>query len=257
MINQNTILPNPFPGIGIKVDASVNVSTNTTQQKYKFKHAGNKGTLISVVLDESGSMSSCWDTTINGFNEFLLGQKTAKVGDGFLTLTKFSSPRLTTVFSNRPLNEVPNLDRKNYTPTGGTNLLDAIGKAINDVHEFLSSMKKKERPGVIITILTDGEENASRNFNNDQIKQMVKAAEDADWTFVFLGANIDAFAVGSTFGMSIHNSANYSTSNIYQTMASVSASTVRMRSAKLAGASTQEIYGSGIYTEQELRDMNK
>ena len=252
-------LPNPFPGLAINVNAGVQVSAPTTGQttKYKFKKAGKNGALIAIVLDESGSMASCWDNTITGFNEFVQGQRAAEAaaGAGYLTLVKFEGGHVDTVYHNRPLSEVPVLDKTTYRPAGGTNLLDAIGDTINNVNTVLAGMKKNARPGVIITIMTDGEENQSRRFNNEQIKAMVKAAEAADWTFTFLGANIDAFSVGSTFGMSASNSINYSTANMGATMASVSASTTRMRTAKVAGVSTAELYSTGLYTDQELKSM--
>ena len=257
MTNLNGTLPNPFPG---HVQATVAVAVTATKEtpKYKFKKAGTNGNIIAVVLDESGSMTSCWDQTIDGFNEFVQGQRNAEnAGDAKLTLNKFDAPKIETVFADRPLAEVPALDKTNYRPNGGTNLLDCIGYTIEQVNDSLAKLKKKERPGVIITIMTDGAENASRSFTNQQIKDMVKAAEDADWTFTFLGANIDSFAVGSTFGMSVQNSVNYSTTNMGATMAAVSASTTRMRSAKLAGSTTADIYASGLYTDDEKKNMTK
>ena len=250
-------LPNPFPGIAVNVAAQVQVSNPTASKEYKFKKAGKNGTLITIVLDESGSMHSCWDTTIAGFNEFVQGQRAAETaaGAGYLSLMKFDAPQIKTVFNNRPLNEVPLLDKKNYTPNGGTNLLDAIGDAIESVNAILAASKKKDRPGVIITIMTDGAENASTRYNNAKIKAMVAAAEKADWTFTFLGANIDAFAVGSTFGMNASNSVNYSTANMAETMTSVSASTARMRFAKTAGVSTADLYAQGLYTDSERKSM--
>lgn len=250
-------LPNPFPGLAINVNAVTQISNPQTTTTPKFKKAGKNGTLIAIVLDESGSMNICWDTTITGFNEFVQGQKAAEAtaGAGYLTLVKFEGGKVDTVYHNRPLTEVPALDKTTYRPAGGTNLLDAIGDTINNVNTVLASKKKKDRPGVIITIMTDGEENSSRRFNNEQIKAMVKAAETADWTFVFLGANIDAFSVGSTFGMSASNSVNYSTANMGATMSSVSASTTRMRTAKTAGVSTAELYSTGLYTNDELKSM--
>lgn len=250
-------LPNPFPGIQVKVNTQV--TTTPTKPQYKFKKAGKSGTLITVILDESGSMMSCQKTTISGFNEFVNGQKNAdaSAGTGSLTLIKFDAPQIKTEYTNRPLSEVPTLTTSNYRPNGGTNLLDAIGTAINSVNEELSKFKKKNRPGVIITIMTDGGENSSSKFNNQQIKDMVKAAEDADWTFTFLGANIDSFAVGSTFGMSMQNTVNYSTNNMAETMSALSASTTRMRSAKMSGSTTSEIYSSGLYTDDERKNMTK
>ena len=255
---DNMNLPNPFPGIAVNVAAAVQISTPIAKE-YKFKKAGKNGTLIAIVLDESGSMRSCWDTTIAGFNEFVQGQRSAEssAGTGYLTLIKFDSPQIKTVFNNRPLNEVPLLDKNNYTPNGGTNLLDAIGNAIESVNAVLKANKKNDRPGVIITIMTDGAENASTRYTSADIKSMVAAAEKADWTFTFLGANIDAFAVGSTFGMNISNSVNYSTANMAETMTSVSASTTRMRFAKTAGVSTADLYAQGLYTDTELKSMKE
>jgi uncharacterized protein YegL len=251
-------LPNPFPGLAINVKAQVAINPNPSTT-YKFKRAGKNGTLITMIIDESGSMHSAWEATIAGFNEFVEGQKSAEAsaGAGFLSLIKFDAPQIKTVYVNRPLNEVPKLDKKSYSPNGGTNLLDAIGHAINSVNAELAKVKKKDRPGVIITIMTDGHENSSQNFSNSQIKEMVKAAEDADWTFTFLGANIDSFAVGSTFGMNVNNSVDYSTNNMTATMAAVSASTTRMRSAKLAGTSTHDLYASSLYTDDEKKNMTK
>jgi hypothetical protein len=248
MTTFNGILPNPFPG-----NAQATVATSVTKlPKYKFKKAGTKGNLIAVVLDESGSMSSCYDSTIAGFNEFVQGQRAAEnAGDATLTLNKFDAPHIKTVYENAALSEVPALDKTNYRPNGGTNLLDCIGYTIEQVNATLEKNKKKDRPGVIVLIMTDGEENQSRKFNNDQIKAMVAAAEKADWSFVFLGANIDAFSVGANFGMNASNSVNYSTANMAQTMSVLSDTTVRMRSAKMAGMDTQAVYASASVTEDE------
>ena len=233
-------------------------ATVTVQTPIKFKKAGKQGTLITMIMDESGSMAVARDSTIAGFNEFVQGQRAseATAGVGYLTLIKFDSPVIKTVYSARPLNEVPVLDHTGYAPGGGTNLLDAIGHAITSVNTVLAEKKKNDRPGVIITIMTDGEENSSTRYTNQQIKDMVAAAEKADWTFQFLGANIDAFSVGSTFGMSAANSVNYSTSNMGDTFASVSASTMRMRMAKSVGMTTADIYSTGLYTADELGKMN-
>jgi hypothetical protein len=256
---DNMNLPKPFPGLAVNVNGGVQISQNQNTINFKPKRAGKNGAIIAVVLDESGSMGVCWDATIAGFNEFVTAQRAADsvTGTAALTLIKFDAPQIHTVYADRPLSEVPVLDKNNYRPNGGTNLLDAIGEAMNSVNAALSKHKKADRPGVIITIMTDGAENSSRSFNNEQIKAMVKAAEAKDWTFNFLGANIDAFAVGSTFGMNASNSTSYSTANMTQTMASVSASTTRMRFAKAAGVSTAELYKDGLYTSAELKSMKE
>lgn len=250
------ILPNPFPAA---VTTSVAVKTTITNPKssHKFKRAGTAGTLIAVVLDESGSMGSCWDATIASFNEYVAGQRAASAtaGEAYMTLVKFDAPHIKTVFADRPISEVPLLDKTNYCPNGGTNLLDAIGDTIHQVNAALDKRRKRDRPGVIIVITTDGHENSSRRYDNEQIKAMVAAAERADWSFVFMGANIDSFAVGSTFGMNAMNTVNYSTSNMAGTMSALNATTTRMRSAKMAGLDTHAVYSTVMFTDAEKKSM--
>jgi hypothetical protein len=86
---------------------------------------------------------------------------------------------------------------------------------------------------------------------------MVSLAEASDWTFQFLGANIDAFSVGNNFGMKSSNSVNYNVGNMASTMTAVSASTTRMRMAKMAGTDTNSIYATGLYTAEELKGMKE
>ena len=242
--------PNPFPA-----DIQ-NVVQVTTSPKFKFKTAGTAGTLIAVILDESGSMLKAQSATIAGFNEYIAGQRAAEnAGDAFMSLIKFDAPHIKPVFVNRPLVEVPNLDTTSYKPNGGTNLLDAIGFTIENVNNSLGTRKKSQRPGVIIVITTDGYENGSTKYTNAQIKDMVKSAEKANWSFVFMGANIDSFDVGSAFGMNASNSVNYSTSNMPGTYGSLNATTTRMRTAKLAGADTDVVYATAMFTDDEKKKM--
>ena len=244
-------LPNPFPAI----TQQVVINTNT---QFKAKRAGKNGTLIAIVLDESGSMRPVQSATISGLNEFIQGQKAAtNSGAAYVSLIKFDSPQIKSVFENRNILEVSSITENDYQPNGGTNLLDAIGHTINAVNAHLAKIKKSDRPGVIITIMTDGEENSSRSFTNSMIKEMVKSCESKDWTFVFLGANIDAFKVGSQMGFSSQNTVSYNTNNMVDTLAAVSSSAVRMRVGKLAGMSTAEIYGNGVFTDEEKSSMTK
>lgn len=230
---------------------------NTTPT-FEPAQAGSNGTLIAVILDESGSMQSCWDATISGFNEFVQGQRAAEAaGKAYLTLVKFDSPQVSTVYENTLVEQVPNLCRESYTPRGGTNLMDAIGQTMTRINTFLNGMPQAERPGVLVVIITDGAENASREFRGEQIKSMVASAEkQGDWTFTFLGANVDAFAMGAQFGMNASNTASYDTSSMGATMNVLSKSTVNMRMAKSRGWTTQDIYASNsIYEAADRAKM--
>ncbi len=161
--------------------------------------------LVSVVLDRSGSMSSNTQGTIDGYNEFLNGLSKDKDTKFNVSLTQFDSPHqgpeLTVSYADTPLANVPKLTKETYEPRGSTPLYDAIGECIRRVDA-------KGRP-VMIVIITDGQENASREFNNEQIKKLIHDKEGEGWKFVFLGADIDSFAVGGSLGIASANVANY------------------------------------------------
>lgn len=226
--------------------------------KYDFAQGGKNGTLIVAVLDESGSMSPVQNQTIAAFNEFVVGQRSASkdAGRAYMTLMKFDAPAIKTVYENMPIEEAPLLDQYTYAPRGGTNLLDAVGHALAKAQNTLSSKPLEDRPGVIVFIMTDGEENQSRQFTSDEIKKMVKSAESADWTFTFLGANIDAFQAGAQIGMGQYNTLQYNVNNMGATMNAVSSTVAATRSAKMAGESTASLYSKGLYTDQQ-RDRVK
>jgi hypothetical protein len=220
---------------------------------FKANTAGNNGTLIAVILDESGSMGSCRDATISGFNEFVQGQRAATgAGEAYLSLIKFDAPQIKTVYENVNVQEVAPLSHATYTPNGGTNLMDAIGQTLSRINQLLSVHAEADRPGVLVVIITDGAENASRVYSGEQIKSMVKTAEASDWTFTFLGANVDAFHMGSTFGMNASNTINYATTSMAATMGVLNEAAVKVRSAKMAGVHTQALYASNtMYSDSD------
>lgn len=222
-------------------------------QEYSLTPAGKNGNLIVVILDESSSMLKVHQQTISAFNEFVEGQKGVSdtTGAGFLTLVKFAAPHINVVYENRPLTEVPELTYMSYNPCGGTNLNDAIGQAIASVNNTLSVLSEESRPGVIVVVMTDGEENASLNFSTAEIKSIVSAAEKADWSFTFLGANIDAFAVSAAYGMNKNATLSFNVNNMAETLGSASAAVSSMRMMKSAGMNTQAIYASGLYSEED------
>jgi|688.fasta_scaffold141708_4 Mg-chelatase subunit ChlD len=247
-------LPNPFPGVPVKQT----VVQDPNKKLPKIRRAGTNGAIIVMILDESGSMNGIRDATIEGFNGFITQQREdTQAGAVNLTFIKFEGGNIRTVYNNQPIDQVAVLDRKGYQPAGGTNLFDAIGYGMEQVSLSLRDIAKDQRPAVIFCILTDGEENSSHKYNNQDIRSMVETAESKEWTFTFLGANIDAFAVGSSFGMRMSNTVSYNVGNMGDVMASVSAGTTRMRYAKSQGLSNDEIYSSDLYTAQEREKMSK
>lgn len=205
-------------------------------------------TLIQFVLDETGSMNSCWDTTINGFNEYIGSQATVNDGKTCLvSLNKFADsrgmfyrssntsdsytlPTIRTVFDLKDIKEVPQLNRTNYTPNGGTNLYDAIGTTIIQLDG-----KVKDNQDVLVVIMTDGGENSSREYTLDTVRSMIADRQAKGWTFVYLGANQDAWSVGSSFGLAKGQTMTYSTTEMGATMKNLSAATASYRSMRSAG----------------------
>lgn len=223
---------------------------------FKPKRAGSNESHVVFVLDDSASMQSCKNQTISGFNEFLEGQKIDAEKTGiktFVSLYKFDGMSVSCVIDRKDVFKVEPINQNTYNPRGSTNLLDAMGGVMMQINNILSNKKKKNRDSVIIAILTDGQENSSNTFANTDIKQMVEKAEGKNWGFMFLGANIDAFSVGSQFGFSSHNTMQYDTKNMGDTMRSASAMSSRMKSAYASGMDTNMAYSSSAFTDAERK----
>ena len=147
---------------------------------------------IVVIADRSGSMASIKNDAIGGFNTFLEEQKAVK-GEANLTLVLFDDKYEVPVDA-QPIKSVEPLTEKTFVPRGMTAMNDAIGRA-------LTVLEAKAPEKVIVCILTDGHENASREFNTTQVKGLITKAEGRGWQVVYLAANQDAFAVGATLGV--------------------------------------------------------
>lgn len=160
---------------------------------------------ITIVLDRSQSMTVVTEPTIVGFNKFLKEQQ-AVPGEADLTLYLFDHEILTPI-RKQEIKLVQELDNQTFVPRGNTALLDAIGQAINDTGARLSAHPVDK---VIFVIITDGQENASKDFGIKLINEMIKHQQDKySWEFVFLGANQDAIQTGQTFGVKAGNSMSY------------------------------------------------
>ena len=161
---------------------------------------------ITVVLDRSGSMSTVEKDTIGGFNQFIKDQKNVK-GSANLTLVQFDT-EYEFVHRAMPIETIPALE---FHPRGGTALLDAIGRAIHETGERLRNIPEYDRPSkVIFVILTDGEENSSKEYTKEKINKMITHQRDIyKWEFVFLGANQDAIGEAAKIGIFANNAMTY------------------------------------------------
>ena len=157
-------------------------------------------TSIVVIMDKSGSMLHVKSDAIGGFNSFLAEQQ-AEPGEADLTLVLFDTTY--TIGPAAPLSEAKPQTGDLYRPGGNTALLDAIGRAVTDTGERLAALPEEERPNkVIVVIITDGEENSSREYTVAQVKEMIQHQQEKySWQFLFLGANQDAFAEAGKLGI--------------------------------------------------------
>ena len=157
----------------------------------------DKSTDIGIVLDESGSMDSLKDTVVKCFNDFLKEQK-EEGDDAFITFSKFNS-EVNFVIKRKQISSVKSINDNTYQPCGTTALYDAIFLTIKEIE------KKNKNNNVIIAIITDGYENASRECTIDTIKKEIKEKEELGWKFLFLASNIDVKSVAGSFGMNTNN----------------------------------------------------
>lgn len=158
-------------------------------------------TEIAFVLDRSGSMHPITDDAIGGFNTFLTDQQ-ALPGEAHLTLVLFDH-EYQVPYQHADIKTVPPLDAATYVPRGMTALLDAVGRTVNDIGARLAGTPEAERPAkVIFAILTDGQENASRDYTFAKVSGMIKHQQEKySWEFIFLAANQDAIAAAGALAI--------------------------------------------------------
>ena len=160
-----------------------------------------KTTDITIILDRSGSMDTIKNATIEGFNSFIKKQKKGDFHTN-LTFVQFDD-EYEKVYEQKDIKTVEYLNSKTYNPRGTTALLDAIGITINSTKKRIKNLDKSKKPrNVVITIITDGYENASVEYSTKAIFNMIHKREKNDnWNFLFLAANQDAISEGAKFGI--------------------------------------------------------
>ena len=149
---------------------------------------------ISVILDRTGSMESIRVDVVGGFNSFLSQQQAAPHPATF-TLVQFDSQDPYEVLhAFKPISEIRPLTLEQYVPRASTPLYDAMGRGILDLEAKLAAMPEAYRPGkIIFVVVTDGQENASREFNRARVQAMIETRKAQGWDFVFLSADQSAF----------------------------------------------------------------
>ena len=177
-------------------------------------------TEIVYILDRSGSMSGLEADTIGGFNSMMKQQK--ETGEQALVSTVLFDDECEVLHDRVPIGKVEKMTQKQYYVRGCTALLDAVGGAIHhigNVHKYAREEDVPEK--TIFVITTDGMENASSRYSREKVQKMVKKQQKKyGWEFIFIGANIDAYAEAQKFGIRKERAVNYvcdsvGTANVY------------------------------------------
>ena len=193
-------------------------------------------TMISILLDRSGSMGGREGDVVQGVNNFLIEQR--KLPDpACVAITRFDTEGTERFRGMTDLAFIHHIAIHEYQPRGGTPLNDAICNEL----ELLEQDWRRERPDrAIVVIVTDGHENSSRRFTKAQVKRMVQARQESGkWSFIYLGANVDAFDEAQGLGIWASNAAGYTstaagTASAYHVMSN-SVSNMRVTGQSTAG----------------------
>jgi len=141
-------------------------------------------------------------------------------------------------------------------PRGMTALLDAVGRAVSETRERIKAMKKKERPGLVtFVIVTDGEENASCEFTNEGVSELIGRQRKKGWGFTFLGADEKAFAQARSMGMSRAATAQYDPKNVKNAYLNASRGITRGRTSRAGGQSLEASVDAIAFTDEERESM--
>jgi len=181
------------------------------------KKSIKQNTYVNFLLDTSGSMSTKKKETITSFNEYIKTLKKDKKSKYKFSLTKFSNQAIV-VYNDMNIENVPELTNKTYEPDGFTALYDAIGITA-------SKISNDAKDKILFVILTDGEENSSKEYATDSIKKLIEDKQKKNWTFTFMGCDIDAYATSSKFGILKGNTISFTSDNIRYNMMSLGRST--------------------------------
>ncbi len=191
-------------------------------------------THLYFLLDRSGSMQSIKTDTEGGFAAFVEEQRRA-VGECRVTLAQFDD-QYEIVFADTPVADVGRLDLQ---PRGSTALLDAMGRLITEAGAALAALPEDQRPGsVVVAIMTDGLENASREWTHPAVKALVEQQTTAyQWQFLYMGADQDAIDVGTGLGVGAAHTVSYTRGNVDKVMAASSAKVSDLRRDRSVDAS--------------------
>ena len=206
----------------------------------------NKTTLYHFIVDQSGSMAGLEEQTIAGFNAQLKTIQDLKMelpDQSFLCSLTFFNGIVQDRILFQEVNALQPLSRDNYFPSSNTALLDAIGKSIYSIKHKFANELVEDKISIVLVIITDGHENASRLYTYHDIAHMIKELDETGkWTFSFLGADFDAIHTSHMLNIRKENVINFSKSSYSGMMEDVSLSIRSYAEEKTKGNLKRDIF---------------
>jgi len=216
----------------------------------------NNKTIYHFVVDQSGSMSGSEGATIEGFNSQLNTLKNLKKANPeqeFVVSVTYFEDEVMDIIKFAPIEQVESLSRENYKPGGLTALLDAVGGSIYRIQQTFSQEIKEDKATVVMVILTDGGENASKYYTHNLVAERIKELDaTGKWTFSFLGADLDATISSDRLNIRRENVVSFSKSNYSSMMKQVSESISKYTSRKSKGQIINNLFDD--ISEKDQRD---
>ena len=206
----------------------------------------NKKTIYHFVVDQSGSMSGSEGPTIEGFNSQLktLQQLKKEHPDNeYIVSVTYFEDEVMDIMKFAPIEQIQLLSRENYRPGGLTALLDGIGKSIESIRKNYDQEIRENLASVVMVILTDGGENASKFYTRNLVAEMIKELDaTGKWTFSFLGADLDAVQASDNLNIRRENIISFSKSNYDGMMRKMSKSIMNYEAMKSEGNLKSDLF---------------
>ena len=155
-----------------------------------------------IILDKSGSMNSIRKEAIDGCNETIGSIRAAQkrhhdTQDHYISLAAFCECGIDMIYDKTPIDEAETLTWEKYSPCCMTPLFDAIGNTVKRMETYTKSIEEFVETSVLVTIITDGYENASKEWNSLEVKKLIEACKEQGWMFSFIGASEDIVNVAT------------------------------------------------------------
>ena len=219
----------------------------------------NKKTIYHFVVDQSGSMSGSEGPTIEGFNsqlKTLQELKKESPDNEYIVSVTYFEDEVMDIVKFAPIEEIQLLSRENYRPGGMTALLDGIGKSIEAIRRKYDQEIREDLASVVIVILTDGGENASKFYTRNLIAETIKELDaTGKWTFSFLGADLDAVSASDNLNIRRENIISFSKGNYDKVMQQMSSSIRNYENMKSAGNMKSDLFDD--IDEKDQRNFTK